>query len=622
MREGRARGLLLLLAGAAVFAMLYGPAMGVPFWHDDFIWIARALAPHGLDDLFAVRHFNFARPTTVLWYHLLAPLCGTDPIPWRMASSALLLSTAIALAALTRDDDGSNSSAFAAALFFVAAAHHWELVYSAAAVGDPLAGLFTLLALLAMNRDRSAPATRWKVGSLIAITLAAGAKESACVAPLLVMAHEVLCGGPLREAPRRARRAIAPVAVTAVVLGLDVWLVSQTGRPVPHPALSADMLGAWGAQIAASLLTVPLRDTLLPHTDVVGRAALATWSLLLLGSLAWERSEAQRRVTFALTWIGLSWTPYVVLANGHLDQDRYGYLPSIGTALLLGALIDRWRTGCERLTGWRRPVAAGTGYVCVLALLTWNAHCLIVSRESLRHWLGQRGSVADRVREVARRCPADAPVYVFNDPRMWHEGGYAFALYGGHPLTQVHDGFDFLEDRPGLHRGLLWDHEAARFTDLGTLPAARGDEIDAPPNELLPLRRWRRDDLLESSVGRFSTSGTGWLTLETRDPSAWRYYRIWVRYRVHSAVDNPRMGLGWSSQKEGPFSPECAMWATLVCDGEMHEAVFFPWMRESYWKGGSVQRLRLCPADQPAEVEITEIHADAPSRRPQRVRVE
>lgn len=614
----RAYDLLLATCLTALFAALYADAMTVPLYFDDVIWITRGLRADLPLDLFRPGHFNFVRPTTVLWYHLWAPICGATPVAWRLTAAALFLTTAAALHALGRGLGQSRLGSAVTVLFFVTAAHHWELVYGVSTVGDLLVGLFTTLTVttwIRWRRDDSPSA--WTV-SMIALALALGSKESAMVAPLLLVLYEGLRCRDVRGLRSAARRLATPLALAVALLGLDAALVLAAGKGVPPVHPSADLLSTWGLQIGASLLTVPLRNALGLTGAAIGGSVLATWTALLVAAVVCHHGRLRDTVGFTMGWMALAWLPYLLLVPEKLDQDRYGYLASIGTAMLAGLLADALVARTQRSGPRARPTLRAAGLAAVVAVMIWNAHCQTQSAADLRRWLARRGDVADRVREIAPSCPPGVPVYIFSDPGTWHEAGYAFALFTGRPLGEVRDGWDLILDRPTHHRALLWSQEVACYVDLHEVNVLPVEETNPAGVGWNTLSGWTREGLAGTVGGTRCTDGSAMLSSPLLDLSIWSVDRVVVDYRAWNASAPPssraapRMWLVWSTRREGGFVESDAVGAPLVADGQPHEAVFVPWLSPRWWRGERLRRLGITPVEGTTRVEIRSVRVMPP----------
>ena len=618
MKTSRGPSILLAVVALAGFAALYAEAMTVPFWYDDVIWIVRGLRTDLPGDLFRPGHFTFVRPVTVLWFHFWAPVCGTNPLAWRLASAALYLATAAAIHALGCALGQTRRGAAASAIFFVAAAHHWELVYGVAAVGETLAGFFTTVtaaAWVCWRRDGSRLA--WGV-SLGALALALGSKESAMVAPLLLLLYEAMGVKEACGLPSAVTRVGPHLAMTLLLLGLDAALVHAAGKGVAPAHLAPELVRAWGRQIAASLLTVPVRDMAFTWFPEAGGASLIAWGLMMAVGISWQGGRLRGTVGFPLGWIALAWLPYLLLVPEKLDQDRYGYLASIGTALLVGGLFDAVLAWAPPPPSRRRIVVMGSSLVALMAIVGWNGWCQRQAANDLCQWLARRGDVAERVRDIAPSCPPKIPVYIFSNPGTWHEAGYAFALFAHRPLTEVRDGWDMADDRPLRSTVLLWSEEVACYMQLRDV-----DDPPVPPPcaqavTWADLRTWRPVGLVDAGDGALSCDGSGRMETPLLDLSVWHVDRVVVEYRAWAPTSTerstraPRMWLAWSHRTDGSLLGVDSVGTDLIVDGQIHSAVLVPWLLPSWWRGGRVHRFAITPADRPMRVEMRSVRALPP----------
>ncbi|MFK7988893.1 MAG: tetratricopeptide repeat protein [Sandaracinaceae bacterium] len=259
------------------------------------------------------------------------------------ATTALLFLLLVALGAR------AGPSWFGAALFGV----HPAAVEAVAGVSnreDPLAALFTLVFLLATLRY-------WRDGrrgmlglGLVGLLLALGSKESAIVAPLLLLALTHLFED--RFGPSRRNRLFslgAGVAACFAIFGALQWRLGAPGLALFSggaplaPQLSIPFRTDWMTAVpieAFRLVRVVLGAPLSAEHDPrpwahPGWVGLGAVVLLLLLGLAVQLHRRHRRSLAPLAWIAIGTLP-VVPSPWLLNPiaDRYLYLPALGLGLL------------------------------------------------------------------------------------------------------------------------------------------------------------------------------------------------------------------------------------------------------------------------------------------------
>lgn len=230
-----------------------------------------------------------------------------------------------------------------------------EAVQSPAFREDLLAAFFLLLFLLAATSRR-----RWRFLAPLALVPALLAKESAAVAPALLLWYWCCFPERVRSWPRAAGAALA-AAVPVLLLALLWWHAGQAQawgdeRAGYALAFPSNLLTApWLWVRAIRMLFVPWPLTVdyavAPVTSLAdprwlaGVAALAGWVALAL----WLRPRAPV-MAWAAGWIPLSLLPVsnlVPLFNPF--AERYLYLAAAGWALGMTAVLARQPTTSRRL---------------------------------------------------------------------------------------------------------------------------------------------------------------------------------------------------------------------------------------------------------------------------------
>lgn len=250
-------------------------------------------------------------------------------------------------------------------------------IHAAPAVGwisgrsELLSGLFVLLAVLVSLTGAGRSEKRWPLFCFASIVLGCAAKESAVVAPVLVLLACAAAG----THPRRilARRAwLFALVVPAVLYAL---LVATIGLPrIPRPYFDpiesiagVARLGAkfvlYGSSALAGIPIIPVASMTWLESHWVAVAPMLAG--LILAFVFWgRRAGPSARVLLAWSFVALA--PYALVTAFSL----YLYLPFLGLCWLFGLAIQNRRERWSRawiawlvVSGMAANVAAGL-YLC------------------------------------------------------------------------------------------------------------------------------------------------------------------------------------------------------------------------------------------------------------------
>jgi tetratricopeptide (TPR) repeat protein len=377
---------LLALALGATAAALW-PALGGELVYDDLLLVARNPALASVSELaqsFTSAHWDVAqdtgpddiaprvgywRPLTTLALFLGQALGGGDPRGFHAVSLGVHLASVALAFFLVRRFTRNDGIAGAAALLFGLHPVHVESVAWISAVNDPLAGAFTLAALLAYLRwrDSGSSGAPWWSGALLLLGLLA--KESALA--WFALAPALDAGRTLREGERRFAslpHAFAPAFAAfgayylmrvgvfgELAAGFDritSYLYSSFERRI---TLRLELLGG-----ALQLLVWPAKLNLFrevrpeaPWDDgplLTAFAAIGAW----LAATVWAARRGPREVFTALLFLPAGLAPALLRfeAIGRFPlSDRFLYLPALGAALLGAAALVRWLPRPAALVG-------------------------------------------------------------------------------------------------------------------------------------------------------------------------------------------------------------------------------------------------------------------------------
>ncbi len=360
---------------------------------------------------------RFYRPVADLWLALNYHLFGFDTFGWHAAMVAVHLVTVFLVFKVSRRLAGDSAVALVAALLFGLLPLHAEDVVWPSAIGHLLGGAFEMAAFYLFitprvtgNLDRPA-ALLFYAAALLSI-------ESAVMFPLLAASYVVMLETPdatparswrrdlLGRDLRRALVRVTPFAietvlyliVRAAVLGTDrrilLGRMTMSHLLMTAPSVIAAYLGLlmmpWFANPAHRVFPVRSFASL-----QFGLAALALAVVAGASLPALRRSPRARLYLFCAVWIAITIAPAMNLPGIRADllvQDRYLYLPSIASCLLIADLavrFDRRRAYASKLV-W----SGGAAVAAAFALSLWNvqrfwhddltfaAHCIEVFPEA------------------------------------------------------------------------------------------------------------------------------------------------------------------------------------------------------------------------------------------------
>jgi hypothetical protein len=309
----------VLLLSAALAAIAYFPALGLPFISDDYIHIeiARKYSPPenwgALWDDILYR----SRATSSFLSYWIDSWFGLSHLPYNIASLVLHILVCWLIYSFGAWRAVGWSVSAAAACYFAVQEGHQEAVMWFAAVADLLVTLFVLLSVYFWVRWMQGGRHRMILyfAALASFILALFSKESAVtIVPLLALVV-VVERGPWRQVAVW----LVPFALLAVLYTIPIL---TAGPDHQH-------LGDGTFSLAAPFWLVIPRS---------GWRILWFWGLGSLALLAiWRTRVHSRLVLFALGWIGIGLIPYSFLLYMPYVPSRHTYLASAGLAMIVGA---------------------------------------------------------------------------------------------------------------------------------------------------------------------------------------------------------------------------------------------------------------------------------------------
>jgi hypothetical protein len=326
---------LLLRAGFTLILLAYfwrfvGPGLHAHFNPDDpmniyYYWSRGAWQ---LVRNLVLFFSTYGRPMGGVYYSVLYHFFGLNPLPYHVATTALLLLNTFLTYRVTRLLTESQLTGGLAAFVAVYHAGMAHLVYLPAFVYDVLSTTFYLAALSyylsIRTRDRSLTRTETAVFLLLSVC-ALDAKEMAITLPVVVFLYEAIWHRPLGWA--RAIPATLAGALTAVyVLGKAFGPDSLTRRVAYRPTFTWSRYWESTERFLNTIFYQPMNHNL---ARLAGYVVLV---LLLLAAAVYLKQKA-------LVWMGLfAWIAPLPIA---FVPDRGGgclYLALIGWAMILATV--------------------------------------------------------------------------------------------------------------------------------------------------------------------------------------------------------------------------------------------------------------------------------------------
>lgn len=292
---------------------------------------------------------DHGRPVVIATYLLDRALWGLAPFAYHLTNVALhlvnvLLVLVLFRRVLLRDPDRPPSPFFLVATAFLFGFHPAliEAIQVPAFREDLLVTAFVLLFLVAgTSRGR-----RLALG-LPALVLALGSKESAAVAPVLLL-WLWICFPKTRPPLRQAAAFwVSSVLVTAFFVwawtrggSLPASTPAAEGFALPFPANVLTAPWLWLKMIRLLFVPFPLLadyviDPVLSATD--WRYAVGAATLTLTCAVALTPVRGWPWLAFGTGWILLAFLPVSNLAPLYNPfAERYLYLPAVGFAMMMG----------------------------------------------------------------------------------------------------------------------------------------------------------------------------------------------------------------------------------------------------------------------------------------------
>ncbi len=411
---------------------------------------------------------NAYRPATTVLFALDWVAGGGRPAIFHATNVALhLLVVALVLVLASRVLAPGGGGALVAALWFAVQPVHVEAVANGVGLGELLAAAGYLAALLAYVADGEAAEAGVRgprrgllaFGALAAAAIAYGAKESAITLPVaLVLADLWLAHrAGRRPSSRFLRHWLLWLGVAALAVGYLAARVHALGPGFAGGAVALGLAGktlpervlimapaalvwlrwlVWPAHLSADYLPavfVPSARLGLPQLAGFAVLGLAAWA-------AWAARRRRPGITVGVVFAAVtaSVAANVVVPTGVLLAERLAYLPSVGAALVVGAVWESLPKGRFLWPGTAILLALLAGRT-LLRIRVWHDETRFV--QALRrdaptscrtHWAvgdlaftqGARGTGESEMQRAIGLCPDDAELIEDLGSRYLNAGLY------------------------------------------------------------------------------------------------------------------------------------------------------------------------------------------------------
>ncbi len=360
--QSRPSGRILPWLAAIVAAQVipYIPSLKGDFTLDDWDLIVRdplahsiLNAPHAFLTSFLRGYFgpdvSYYRPLVTITFQANWAMAGESPLVFRLTNLLLAVITCVLVFLLAKRITGSTVAAGIGGLAFAVLPNHSEAVAWVSGRTDLMACLFTVAALLTFAAAQDA-APRRRAGLMVATGLlflcGLFSKETALTAPILALGYLWIFADRIR---RRDLLKWAVVFLLPFVFYFVVRRYAVHVNVVKHLdfMLGKRLLGI-GIAYAAYLrmMFVPLGSCAAYDVFPLGMKypalAVAAWGAPVgLGALAvWARRRLPA-ISFGALWILVTLLPVsnILPTSGPLPTDRFVFLASVGSSIVLGWLV-------------------------------------------------------------------------------------------------------------------------------------------------------------------------------------------------------------------------------------------------------------------------------------------
>jgi len=390
--------------------VLFSNSVSAPFIWDDRVAIvenASIAPPAGLADAIRPPAENpmTGRPLVNASLALNYRLGGLHPFGYHVWNILTHIAAALVLFGIVRrtlalgvmGDTGSASAAsmaFLCSLLWMIHPLQTEVVDYVTQRTESMAGLFVLTAVYAALWDRQSPHPwRWRAAAIGASAAGMACKETAAVAPILILLYDAAFReSSVAAAIRRRRTFYAALALIWLVFGS--LLLSRLGSdsagfgggigPLGYALNQAPLILTY---LKLAIVPFPLvldYGPAVPTTSAANWAALAVVMLLVAGVIAsWWRS---RPLAFLGSWFFVTLAPSssIVPVFTEVGAERRVYLALAAVVVLVVAGVHRFAQRYARRQARQVAAAIACSIAAALAVLTGQRNA--VYADPIRLW--------------------------------------------------------------------------------------------------------------------------------------------------------------------------------------------------------------------------------------------
>ena len=377
---------------AAIFLLIYVPDIGHGLVRDDFGWIRHSRLGDGrtLTDLFQA-NVGFYRPLVMVSFAIDYAIWGVRPFGYALTNLLIVGANALLIFVLVRRLALPSSAALVAAAVWALNFHGINV--SLLWLSGRTALMVTFFALLAAIQFARRRAAMTAVFTLLAMLC----KEEAVVLPALFSAVAFFEEGGARHPVAGIGRALRRT--------WPIWLALAIYFPMRFNSGAFDA-GSAPAYYTFSLSPSVVLQNLGEYADRAGTVAvLVSLVMAMVVGLRGRLDDSERR---ALLWAAV-WIPSALALTLFLPvrSSLYVILPSVGTALVAGAIASRaGRLAPQRFT----RVAVGLVLVALVCVPLYRSRNRRMVREAS---LASRTMAAVNG-EVARRAGGGTVAFIDN----------------------------------------------------------------------------------------------------------------------------------------------------------------------------------------------------------------
>lgn len=430
MKVGKQKLAILAIVAVAVSVIYYGRFLGNYFVYDDFKYLENMLdGPRAI----VLGYGNLRVVANLAWWPLYL-LSGADPFLYNLFAILIHAANAILLYLfLSRLPRLKDYALFGSALFLLNGVGCDALFWKAA--NSTLISLFFYLSALYLYVAYSQGGGRSRyLLSLGLALLAMFSKEDAASLPFIILLVEILFFEGGRRLKETAVR-VAPYVAIVLIYFLANWIVFNLLQQTTfeHARL-------FKVRPLYSLLAGWTVFFLSPQGYLtMGNPAIYLTAVGIIASFFWVRDR--RLLYFGYGWIFFVFLPQSFTSLGQFIPEntfrsisRYHYITSIGSSLILAAVICRLRElfspkVCRTLTAVFFFLFIGLNYFQVQQRgMVWRG-----DGERLARFLGE-------MKRVMPAFPPDSHVFVVNAPtgRAYMQQSLR-VVYGTRGITWIPD---------------------------------------------------------------------------------------------------------------------------------------------------------------------------------------